>query len=429
MHVRPSLLVVVSAALALLLVACGGNGDEATSTPQVSETATAAQTPFPTRDVEIAPTPTTADITLPEPVNLDGLTLSLVEVAGGFDQPVLVTHAGDGSGRTFVLEKTGTVRLLDGSPYLDIIDRVMSFDLLSNEHELGLLGLAFHPDFSNNRYFFVHYIDGNQDHVISRFVEGASGVGDPASEMILFTYPQPDVNFAGGMLTFGTDGFLYIGMGTGTPDDPSQVVAQGLDNFYGKILRIAVGDFEPYGIPSDNPFVGVDGARPEVWAYGLRNPWRFSFDRETNDLYIGGPGEFRKEWINFTAGGNAGGLNFGWPIIEGDECWEASPLPCDTDGLELPIITYPTYIDGNCVIIGGHVYRGSQSPDLDGVYLYGDYCSGRIWGAGRDANGAWQTTQLLDTDQLLTSFGEDEAGELYVIGGFNGTVFRVTGER
>jgi glucose/arabinose dehydrogenase len=290
------------------------------------------------------------------------------------------------------------------------------------------LGLAFHPDFTTNRYFFVHYIDKSQDHVFSRFQEGPDGVADPDSEMVMFTYPQPDYNFAGGMLEFGPDGFLYIGMGTGTPDDPAQALAQELDNFYGKILRIAAGEYEPYGVPGDNPFVEVEGARPEVWAYGLRNPFRFSFYRETNDLYIGGPGEFRKEWINFTAGGAAGGLNFGWPIIEGDECWEFSPLPCDLTGLELPIITYDTYVEGNCVVIGGYVYRGSRYPALDGVYIYGDYCSGRIWGAGRDDSGAWQTRELLDTDLLITSFGEDEDGELYVAGGFNGSIYRLRTE-
>jgi glucose/arabinose dehydrogenase len=380
----------------------------------------------PTRDVDIAPTPTAVAAARSQPVQLDRVQLALEEVGTGFDQPVFVTHAGDGSGRIFVLEKTGSIRLLDGTLYLDITGKVLFYDLLSEQHELGLLGLAFHPDYVSNRYFFVHYIDRNQDHVVSRFHEGANGMADPGSEMILFTYPQPDYNFAGGMLEFGTDGFLYIGLGTGTPDDPEQIVAQELDNFYGKILRIAVGDYEPYGVPGDNPFVGVEGARPEVWAYGLRNPWRFSFDRQTNDLYIGGPGEFRKEWINFTANGDAAGLNFGWPVIEGDECWEFSPLPCDLNGLELPIITYDTYTEGNCVVIGGYVYRGSQHPSLDGVYFYGDYCSGRIWGAGRDEDGAWQTRELLDTDLLLTSFGEDEDGELYVTGGFNGTIFRLT---
>ncbi|HUG13912.1 MAG TPA: PQQ-dependent sugar dehydrogenase [Thermomicrobiales bacterium] len=421
MLLRPGVLVVI--VLALVLTACGSGGDDATATP--AGTATPTQTPAPTRDVEIAPTPTVVESSRTEPVRLDRIQLALDEVGTGFDQPVFVTHAGDSSGRVFVLEKTGAIRLLDGALYLDISDRVLFYELLSNEHELGLLGLAFHPDFETNRYFFAHYIDKSQNHVISRFEEGPGGVADPASELIMFTYPQPDINFAGGMLAFGTDGFLYIGLGTATPDDPSQVVAQQLDNFYGKILRIAAGDFEPYGIPGDNPFVGVEGARPEVWAYGLRNPWRFSFDRQTNDLYIGGPGEFRKEWINFTAGGDAGGLNFGWPIIEGDECWEFSPLPCDLSGLELPIISYDTYGDGNCVVIGGFVYRGSQHPSLDGVYLYGDYCSGRIWGAGRDDDGVWQTRELLDTDLLITSFGEDEAGELYVTGGFNGAIYRV----
>jgi glucose/arabinose dehydrogenase len=361
------------------------------------------------------------------PVQLERIELGLEQVGSGFDQPVFVTHAGDGSGRTFVLEKTGSVRLLDGSLYLDITDQVLFYDLLTEQHELGLLGLAFHPDFASNGWVFVHYIDHNQDHVVSRFTEGPDGVADPASEVVLFVYPQPDYNFAGGMLAFGPDGDLYIGMGTGTPDDPAQVVAQQTDNLFGKILRIDVTEIEPYGVPGDNPFVGQEGARPEIWAYGLRNPWRFAFDRATNDLYIGGPGEFRQEWVHFVPGGDANGLNFGWPILEGNECWEAAVMPCETEGLEMPILTYPYAVEGNCVIIGGTVYRGPSFPVLDGVYFYGDYCSGRIWGAGRDAAGAWQTTELLDTEMLVTSFGEDEAGDVYVCDGLTGAVYRLTG--
>jgi hypothetical protein len=323
-----------------------------------------------------------------------------------------------------VLQKTGSISLLDGTTYLDISGQVLFYGLVTEQHELGLLGLAFHPEFESNGYFYVHYTDHNQDHVISRFVEGPNGFADPASEKILLTYDQPDINFVGGMLDFGTDGYLYIGMGTGTSVDSDQVVSQELDNLYGKILRIDVDGGDPYGIPPDNPFVGVDGARAEVWAYGLRNPWRFAFDRVTNDLYIGGPGEFQREWVNFVPGGDAGGLNFGWPIIEGNQCWEAAVLPCDTSGLELPIIVYPRG-DGNCVIIGGYPFRGPSQPDLGGAYFYGDYCSGRIWAAARDAEGAWNSLEVLDTSMLITSFGEDEAGELYVTDGLRGAVFHI----
>jgi len=401
-------------------------GDPQSTEPGGEPTPTSPTDPAPEPSPtppEQAPTPTPAPPDLP-PVDLGALAIG-VELAGSaFDQPLLVTHAGDGSGRAFVLEKTGYISLLDGSLYLDISDRVLWYDLITQEHELGLLGLAFHPDFENNRYFYVHYTDLNQEHVISRFTEGPNGQGDPSSEYVLLRYPQPDVNFVGGMLHFGRDGYLYIGMGTGTSVDPDQVVAQELDNLFGKLLRIDVDGGEPYGIPPDNPFVGVEGARPEIWAYGLRNPWRFAFDRVTNDLYIGGPGEFRKEWVNFVEGGDAAGLNFGWPIIEGDECWEAAVMPCDTTGLEFPILTYPR-ADGNCVIIGGYPYRGPSYPALQGAYLYGDYCSGRIWAAARDAEGVWNSVELLDTDMLITSFGEDEAGEVYVIDGLSGGVYRI----
>jgi glucose/arabinose dehydrogenase len=385
-------------------------------------------TPAPTDTVAPAlATATSAQpaVTPPPPPDLSAIALGLEPVGPAFSQPDLVTHAGDGSGRTFVLEKTGAIRLIDGSPYMDISDRVLAYDLLTTQHELGLVGLAFHPNFEQNRYFYVHYTDFNQDHVVSRFTEGSDGRGDPSSEKILFTYPQPDVNFVGGTLLFGRDGYLYIAMGTGTSLDPDQVVAQQLDNLWGKLLRIDVDTGEPYAIPPDNPFVNTPGARPEIWAYGLRNPWRFAFDPLTNDLYIGGPGEFVREWINFVPGGNAAGLNFGWPILEGDQCWEAAILPCDTAGLELPIIVYER-ANQNCVVIGGAVYRGASYPVLNGTYLYSDYCSGRIWGAARDAAGNWSTVELLDTQMLTTSFGEDEAGELYVTDGLTGTVYRIT---
>jgi glucose/arabinose dehydrogenase len=392
----------------------------ATASPSAADEATAAPA-----DSATATAPPPASTT--PPVDLDALSAGVELAGGGFSQPDLVTHAGDDSGRTFVLEKTGSIRLLNGTRYLDISDRVLYYDLLTTEHELGLVGLAFHPQFSENGYFYVHYTDLNQDHAISRFTEGPNGLADPASERILLTYDQPEVNFVGGTLAFGIDGFLYIAMGTGTSIDTDQAVAQELDNLWGKLLRIDVDNGDPYAIPSDNPFVDIPDARPEVWAYGLRNPWRFDFDPLTNDLYIGGPGEFAREWVHFVEGGAAAGLNFGWPIIEGSQCWEESPLACDTAGLELPILEYARD-DGNCVVIGGLVYRGDAMPTLLGAYLYGDYCSGRIWAAARDADGTWRSVELLDTNMLITSFGRDEQGEAYVCDGLNGNVYRIVAE-
>lgn len=416
----------------MALHACSGPEAEepssngaATATSGLNGQPTATTATDGTPEPTLPSTATAASATPPTTVvELDGLSVALEEAGSGFSQPAFVTHAGDGSGRTFVIEKTGALRLLDGTPYLDISERVLYFDLLTVEHELGLLGLAFHPQFAENGYFYVHYTDLNQDHVVSRFTEDANGFVDPAGEQILLTYDQPEVNFVGGTLVFGIDGYLYIAMGAGTSVDADQVVAQELDNLWGKLLRIDVDNGEPYAIPPDNPFIDKPDARPEVWAYGLRNPWRFAFDSATNDLYIGGPGEFQREWVHFVAGGDATGLNFGWPILEGSQCWEESPLECDTAGLELPILEYPR-ADGNCVIIGGLVYRGQTAPALNGAYLYGDYCTGRIWAAARDDSGTWQSVELLDTELLITSFGDDESGDVYVCDGLSGNVYRI----
>jgi glucose/arabinose dehydrogenase len=390
-------------------------------TPTPGQTPEPSETPAPGETPTVEPSPTPG-----EPYNPDAVAISFEQVGAGFDQPNLITHAGDGSGRIFILEKTGTVRLLDGTVYLDIRDRVLAYSLLTQEHELGLVGLAFHPDFETNRQLFVHYTDLNQDHVVSRMTEGADGLVDPNSESILFTYPQPDINFVGGTLLFGPDGYLYIGMGTGTSDDPSQIVSQELDNLYGKILRIDVDNGDPYGIPADNPFVGVEGARGEVWAYGLRNPWRIAFDRATGDLYIGNPGEFQREWINVQTADRPSGLNYGWPMFEGGECWEFWDGSCDPAGLEMPVATYPRG-DQNCVIIGGNIYRGAASPLLNGAYFFGDYCSGRVWTLHRDDTGAWQMTEVIDSSMMVGSFGEDEAGEVYVADINGGVIYRIVG--
>lgn len=370
-----------------------------------------------------ASTPT-ATTTAPRRFDAGRVSLTAEEVAAGFTEPLLVTHAGDGSGRLFVLEKIGRIRLLDGSTFLDIRDRVTSPQLFSTEREQGLLGLAFHPRFAENGYFYVHYNDLRGNHVISRFRVKQDGLADPASEKVILTQDQPERSFNGGMILFGADGYLYIGLGTGGAKRELQDNAQNLGSLLGKILRIDVDRGDPYGIPPDNPFVGRAGARPEVWAYGLRNPWRFSFDRATGDLYIGGPGEFQREWINFQAAGTPPGQNFGWPILEGNTCYQRQT--CDRSGLQLPILEYKTYQAGNCVVIGGQVYRGQRYPLLQGAYLYGDFCTGRIWAAARDANGAWISTEMLKLDNtLISSFGEDAAGELYVTDIYRGMIYRL----
>ena len=406
-----------------------------TGTPQASATAAATAAAPSTATgaaVTLAPTSTATPAGPPSsptaatPVNLGQLGLAVEPVGKGFTQPLFVTGAGDGSGRVFVLEKVGAIRLLDGTLFLDIRDRVISTPVNSYEREQGLLGLAFHPRFAENGFFYVHYNNLQGDHVISRFSLGADGLGDPASEKVLLTQEQPEVNFNGGMLAFGPDGYLYIGLGTGGTAVELQYNAQSLGSLLGKILRIDVDNGDPYAIPPDNPFVNRPDARPEVWAWGLRNPYRFAFDRATGDMYIGGPGQFTRESIYFQPAGQ-GGINFSWPMYEGTVCWESWTGPCDPAGMSLPIVEYVTYAAGNCVVIGGNVYRGARYPALQGAYLFGDFCSGRIWATARDAAGNWQPmTELAQLPGvLLSSFGEDESGELYVTDIQNGTVYRI----
>ncbi len=373
---------------------------------------------------EQAATPTATPAS-PATFNPDDVTVDVENVGAGFDQPVYVTHADDGSGRIYVLEKVGTIKLLDGTLVLDLRDRVVQTGVYGYEHEQGMLGLAFHPRFAENGFFYVHYNDLNGDHVISRFGSGPDGLADRNSEKVLLRLEQPEVNFQGGQLLFGRDNYLYIGLGTGGAEVELQHHSQDLGALYGKILRIDVDNGDPYGIPPDNPFVDVPDARPEVWAYGLRNPWRFAFDRATNDLYIGGPGQFTEEWINFQGVDDPAGQNFGWPMYEGSQCWEEWGGSCDPSGHVPPILTYPTYANGNCVVIGGYVYRGPDFPGLQGAYLFGDFCSGRLWAGWRDASGAWQMTEMFQVPGLISSFGEDESGELYVCDINNGVIYRI----
>ncbi len=352
------------------------------------------------------------------------VTLGLDQVGSGFTHPLFVTHAGDGSGRIYVLEKLGRIRLLDGTTVLDIRDRVKSPDLGPYEEEQGFLGIAFHPSFRTNGYVYAHYIDAQGGHVLSRFTARPDGQMDRANEKVLFTLAQPEPTFNGGMVAFGPDKYLYLGLGTGGIPTERQFLAQNLGSLFGKILRLDVDRGDPYGIPADNPFVQFTGARPEVWAYGLRNPYRFSFDRLNGDLYVGGPGHATREWVNYVPAQLRSGQNLGWPILEGTLCWGVPT--CDRRGLLLPIVEYE-HTGGNCVIVGGNVYRGQRYPTLSGAYFYGDFCSGRIWAAARNGAGVWSATEMTRMAGMVGSFGEDEAGELYVTDIKNGLVYRLAG--
>ncbi len=348
--------------------------------------------------------------------------IALVDRIDGFDRPTHVTHAGDGSNRLFVVEQKGRIRIVQNgvllpTPFLDIRDRV------SCCAELGLFSVAFPPNYATKHHFYVMYTNKPGNTVVSRFSDGTDpNVADKSSEEYVFTVDQPTASHNGGQLAFSPqDGYLYIGMGDGGPGgDPNNRAQNPLEPF-GKILRIDVeSGVTPYAVPASNPFVGNPAYLPEIWAMGLRNPWRFSFDRLNADLYIGDVGQELYEEVNYQPAVSTGGQNYGWRIMEGEHCYGAAT--CDMTGLTLPIHTYD-HSEG-CSVTGGVVYRGALEPRLQGVYIYGDFCSGRIWGLQR-AGAGW-TNQLLHQQGVwLTSFGEDEQGEVYLTDVDAGRIYRI----
>ncbi len=356
--------------------------------------------------------------------NLSTVSIQINKIADNLDRPLGVTHAGDGSDRLFVVLQGGKVMIYDGAqilptPFLDIAAKV------SCCVERGLLSLAFHPNFSSNGFFYVNYTDLAGDTVVARYQAASnSNQADANSESIILSIDQPFSNHNGGQLQFGPDGFLYIAAGDGGgTGDPSNN-AQNLNSLLGKILRIDVDGASPFAIPTGNPFVGNTSARDEIWAYGLRNPWRFSFDRKTGDLIVGDVGQNSFEEINFQPASSAGGENYGWRLMEANACFNPASN-CNTGGLTLPILEYPTGSD--CAVIGGYRYRGRRFPDLNGIYLFGDVCSGKVFAAEPDAANNWSQKVLLDTALFLTSFGEDENGEIFATDGLanTGALYRI----
>lgn len=359
----------------------------------------------------------------PRAANAAGVRL--VEVESGFVQPVAVTSAGDGTGRLFVVEKTGRIRIVrDGNalptPFLNIAG------IISTDGERGLLGLAFHPNYETNRFFYVHYTAPNGDVVIARYrVSDDPNVANPGTGIRLLTIPHRlQSNHNGGTLAFGPrDGYLYISVGDGGRDQSAN--GQRTDTLLGKILRIDVNNTSgnlPYAIPADNPFRN-GGGRREIWAYGLRNPYRFSLDRANGNLFIGDVGQSSYEEIDFGRNGK-GGLNFGWDTTEGNRHCYDPPTGCDLSGITFPIHEYPRSVGRS--VTGGYVYRGQAIPALIGTYIFSDYTNGDIFQLKFNAAlGRWQRTNLYPTDFAIVGFGESDGAELFAVDIGSGKLYRL----
>jgi len=377
--------------------------------------------------------------------------ISLLQVASGFNRPLYITHAGDGSGRLFVVEQGGQIKILENGviqgTFLDISDRVLA----PVGSEQGLLSVAFPPGFgAGKNHFYVYYTNLAGDNQVSRFYMSPDpNLADPDREdLILFIdHPDRENEHNGGQIVFGPDGYLYIGVGDGGHETAAN--SQDLRSLLGKLLRIEV-EFElpsgdhfiylplnlrnpigvpqprPYAIPADNPFVDVPGARGEIWAFGLRNPWRFSFDRQTSDLYLGDVGDDGWEEIDFQPASSNGGENYGWNIMEGSHCHMEEN--CDDTGMTPPVWDYDHSLPPCSSVTGGYVYRGAAFPGLQGIYFYGDFCRGQLWGL-RQAAGTWTNNEFLYDAAIprpwISSFGVDEAGEIFLADHFNGIIYQI----
>jgi glucose/arabinose dehydrogenase len=414
-----SLLPFIGLALLLGVSACAPQPTAApTVTLPAPVTATSSAPPPETASPQPSSTPTVSPYRsgFPDP---GGYTWS--PVASGFDQPVDIQNAGDGSGRLFVVEKPGRIRILANwltlpDPFLDLRGRVGAVGL-----EQGLLGLAFHPNFEQNGYFYVNYTDLNGNTVIARFQVSADDPNraDRQSELILLRVNQPFANHNGGGLAFGPDGYLYIGLGDGGAAGDPAGNARNPQTLLGKMMRIDVDGGQPYAIPASNPFAG-GGGLPEIWAIGLRNPWRFSFDARTGDLYIADVGQNEWEEVNVVPTAPQGLLNFGWDAFEGLHPYE-QPLP---EGPTIQPVAEYSHAEG-CSVTGGYVYRGVELPEWEGVYFFGDYCNGGVFGLIRTGADSWDWQRLFETGAQVSTFGADEAGELYLADFASGLILRL----
>jgi len=366
----------------------------------------------------MAPTATPTPVTVSELPDPSGYSWQVV--VNGLDKPTSLVNAGDGTGRLFIVEQGGLIRVMkDGTvlptPFLDLTTKVSCCG------EQGLLGLAFHPKYIENGYFYVDYTEKASNQlftVVSRFNVSANdpNQADSGSEMRLLNIEQPFQNHNGGELQFGPEGYLYIAMGDGGSFGDPNGNGQSLGTLLGKILRIDVDSSEPYAIPPDNPF--VNGGGPwEIWLFGLRNPWKFSFDRLTGDMYIGDVGQDAWEEITYLPAGNPGGENLGWNYFEGTHPYRGSP-PLNAVFVS-PVAEYSHEI--GISVTGGYVYRGKELPAWQGVYLYGDFSSGSVWGLLQLPDGTWQNALMFDTGSNVSSFGLDENGEIYLVD-YNGSI-------
>ncbi|MHB9003542.1 MAG: PQQ-dependent sugar dehydrogenase [Coriobacteriia bacterium] len=426
-HIRPVVALISLAAVTAVIITLTSTGCSRSSEPTVVER--------PEKPAEETTTPPTTG-------DLAAIDVMLEPLAKGLEQPLFVAEMPGSPGRLVVLQKTGRAVLLENgtattSPFLDLSKRV------STSSEQGLLGLAFSPDFASNGRFYINYTDSDGSTVVARVTApGDHTRADPDSEQELLRIEQPYANHNGGCIAIGPDGMLWIGMGDGGSGGDPDGNGQNPNALLGKMLRIDVGESgraptgEPYGIPADNPYADPpteEAGFPEVWAMGLRNPWRFSFDRTTGDLWIGDVGQSAWEEIDFVAapvGKQSPAVatpgkpvNFGWNRYEGNHTYPGGETVTDVPGFTRPVIEYDRAAGQS--VTGGFVYRGTAYPALVGVYLYADFGSGRLWGARRGAHGALENVELLDTGKQLVSFGELADGELLVVD-FAGEILKVT---
>ena len=382
--------------------------------------ATATPEPAPTDQPAATLVPTATSV--PNAANFpDPAAYEWKLITAGLVQPVDLADPNDGSGSLLILEQDGHIRrLLDSQlaaeAFLDLTDRVGT-----DGSERGLLGIALDPDYAANHSFYVNYTDKSGSSIIARFTAQPDGSrADPASEQILLTIRQPYANHNGGGMAFGPDGYLYLSLGDGGSGGDPKGNGQNTQTLLGKLLRIDVRGQPAYAIPADNPFAG-GGGEPEIWALGLRNAWRFSFDRSTGDLYIADVGQNQWEELDFLPAGSPGGANFGWNYREAAHPFEGK-VPQDLILID-PVWEYGH--DQGCSITGGYVYRGTLLPEWQGIYLAGDYCRGRVWGLLRSPDGSWQASELFNLSEYISAFGQDANGELYLMGHTTGTLFQL----